>query len=90
MITWKKNFMANPVCTSSKKFSLNGGFFIKEFRDFGQELYVLYIPLFYILQHRVGCFKRLIPTYPELCDVKDIKLIIPGIVFRIIIYYLMV
>ena len=68
---------------------MDNGFFIKEFRDFGSELYILAIPLLYILQVRLSCYRRFIPTYPEIVEMKGIKIILPSLFFRFIIYYLM-
>ena len=90
MITLSKNFLANEVCSKkSSKMQIDHGFFFKEFADFGEMFYVLYIPVFHIMQHRVDWIKRAIgKKSPELFEMKSAKMIIPGLVFRILIVYL--
>lgn len=82
----KKNFMANSVCAKKTKLQINHGFFFKEFSDFGEMFYVLYIPLFYIMQHRVQSIRNCIgKRSPDLLEMTTIKMIIPGLVFRLLI-----
>ena len=90
MITYQKNFKANEVCRKkATKLRIDHGFFFKEFADFGEMFYVLYIPLFHIMQNRVQWIKRAIgKKSPELFEMKSANMIIPGLVFRILIIYL--
>ena len=72
-----------------EKLQINHGFFFKEFADFGEMFYVLYAPLFYIMQHRVRAISRWIgERSPELHEMSTVKMIIPGLVFRLLILFL--